>query len=92
MKKGSYVALFIIVTIVAALLMSSLWQGFGFALTIAIFVFSLICIGTAICGIYVGFAEIKDMNLLNALEFFAIAIVCGFIGIKIMVWLSAALH
>lgn len=92
MKKRSYVTLFIIVTIVAALLMSSLWQGFGFALTIVIFGFSLICLGTAICGVVAVFAEIKEMHLLNALEFFAITIVCGFIGIKIMVWLSAALH
>lgn len=92
MKKGTFVFAFIACVVIAALVTSSLWQGFGFALACVIFIFALLCIGVAICGIVAVYAEIKEKHLLEALKILTFVVICAFFGINLLKWLVAVLR
>ena len=91
MKKGTIIFSFIVCIIIAALVTSSLWQGFGFALACVIFLFALLCIGVAICGIVAVYASIREKHIVEAIKFLAIAVICAFVGIKLLKWLASVL-
>lgn len=92
MKKGKFIFAFIACTIIATIVTSSLWQGFGFALACEIFIFSLLCIGVAICGIVAVYASIREMHFVEAIKLLAIVVICAFVGIKLLQWLVAVLR
>lgn len=92
MKKGSYVFLFIVVTIVASFVTSSLWDGIGFALSFAIFIVALVFLFFACCGVIAVIAEIKEKQLLEALKMLAAIVGFGFLGYWCINFLVKVLH
>lgn len=46
--------------------------------------FALLCIGVAICGIVAVYASIREKHIVEAIKFLAIAVICAFVGIKLL--------
>ena len=92
MKKSTILWLsFIIVAIIAMFTMSSFMGGLGFALSIVIMIYALMCIVGAIYLIYSAYENIKCKDILSAIGNVIMFGILLFLGIKILIWLIGVL-
>lgn len=91
MKKSSMMwIVFVVIAIIAMIKMSSFMSGLGFALSIFIGGFSLMCIIGAICFVIVSIEEIKSKQIVAIWHLF-MAVVMVVVGIAIFRWLIIVL-
>lgn len=91
MKKSSIWVLFIIIAIIAMIATSSLMDGLGFALTVVIVIFSLMCIIGAIFLVYTAYENIKNKYVSDAIGDLVLFLILFFVSIKILKWLIGVL-
>ena len=92
MKKSRIIwFLFIIVAIIAMIKTASFMQGFGFALSVVIIIYSLMCLIGALYLIYTCYEKIKDKDITGAIHDIVLILVLAFLGIKILKWLIGIL-
>lgn len=90
-KSGSSIfIIFIIIAIIAMIATTSIMDGIGFALSVFIVIFSLMCIIGAIFLIITFFVEIKNKKM-SAFGYLILAVVLAVLGIKILKWLIGVL-
>lgn len=92
MKKSSIIWLaFIIIAIIAMIKMGSFMGGLGFALTIFIVIFALMCIFGAIFLVFSCYEKIRCKDIIGSIGDILLIVLFAFLGIKILKWLIGVL-
>lgn len=91
MKKSSIGIIFIIIAIIAMISTASIMDGIGFALSVFIVIFSLMCIIGAVCSMITIFEKIKNKEISAEFGHLILVIVLAFLGIKMLKWLIGVL-